>query len=225
VQSVVAGTNVTVDSTDPANPIVNATGGGGSSTFDGLIDVDVYAAVDGDVPIYDQATGTWVAGPQTGGGGGSELFVYKAADTTRASTTTLADDPDLAVTLEANSVYEFEALLFYESPSACAIKWSPNFTGTTTFIKWLTEQGHNNTTAFGSMHTVYYQGVYDVEPGATPPGWTAGYGSFVGYGRVRGLISVGASGGTFAMQWAQQNSSATAATLYKGSFMRVKKVA
>jgi hypothetical protein len=71
VQSVVAGTNVTVDSTDPANPIVSATGGGGSSTFDGLIDVDVYAAVDGDVPIYDSATGTWVAGPQTGGGGGS----------------------------------------------------------------------------------------------------------------------------------------------------------
>lgn len=30
VESVVAGTNVTVDSTDPANPIVSATGGGGS---------------------------------------------------------------------------------------------------------------------------------------------------------------------------------------------------
>lgn len=31
VQSVVAGTNVTVDSTDPANPIVSSTGGGGGS--------------------------------------------------------------------------------------------------------------------------------------------------------------------------------------------------
>ena len=31
VQSVVAGTNVTVDNTDPANPIVNAAGGGGGS--------------------------------------------------------------------------------------------------------------------------------------------------------------------------------------------------
>lgn len=31
VQSVVAGTNVTVDDTDPLNPIVNASGGGGSS--------------------------------------------------------------------------------------------------------------------------------------------------------------------------------------------------
>jgi hypothetical protein len=32
VQSVVAGTNVTVDNTDPANPIVNAIGGGGGGT-------------------------------------------------------------------------------------------------------------------------------------------------------------------------------------------------
>jgi hypothetical protein len=31
VQSVVAGTNVTVDNTDPANPIVSASGGGGAS--------------------------------------------------------------------------------------------------------------------------------------------------------------------------------------------------
>lgn len=29
VQTIVAGTNVTIDSTDPANPIVNASGGGG----------------------------------------------------------------------------------------------------------------------------------------------------------------------------------------------------
>lgn len=31
LESVVAGTNVTIDDTDPANPIINATGGGGSS--------------------------------------------------------------------------------------------------------------------------------------------------------------------------------------------------
>jgi len=37
VQSVVAGTNVTVDATDPANPIVSAAGGGGGSSFTGLV--------------------------------------------------------------------------------------------------------------------------------------------------------------------------------------------
>lgn len=34
IDSVVAGTNVTVDNTDPLNPIVNATGGGGSQTLE-----------------------------------------------------------------------------------------------------------------------------------------------------------------------------------------------
>lgn len=41
VQSVVAGTNVTVDAADPANPIVSATGGGG-----GGIPLAVYASID-----------------------------------------------------------------------------------------------------------------------------------------------------------------------------------
>lgn len=37
VQSVVAGTNVTVDNTDPQNPIVSATGGGGGSIGDWIV--------------------------------------------------------------------------------------------------------------------------------------------------------------------------------------------
>lgn len=39
VQSIVAGSNVTVDDTDPANPIVSATGGGGSGTVQSVNDI------------------------------------------------------------------------------------------------------------------------------------------------------------------------------------------
>jgi hypothetical protein len=39
VQSIVAGTNVTVDNTDPANPIVSATGGGGGGASVTVADV------------------------------------------------------------------------------------------------------------------------------------------------------------------------------------------
>jgi hypothetical protein len=154
----------------------------------------------------------------------TESFVYKPSDTDRSSTTTLADDPHLVTTLEANTVYEFEVYLVYTSNNGGAIKWSPNFTGTTSLIKWTSEQGHNNTTSFGSIHTVYYSGTWDAEP-ATPnfPGWSAGFGSFTGYARVRGLISVGATGGTFSLQWAQNVSNATASTMRSGSFMRVRR--
>lgn len=40
VKSVVAGTNVTVDSTDPRNPIVSATGGGGSGVVETIVPGD-----------------------------------------------------------------------------------------------------------------------------------------------------------------------------------------
>jgi hypothetical protein len=38
IQSIVAGTNVTVDNTDPLNPIINSTGGGGSQTLQDVTD-------------------------------------------------------------------------------------------------------------------------------------------------------------------------------------------
>lgn len=48
VQSIVAGDNITVDNTDPANPIVSSTGGGGggASPFGGLGVISWYSAYD-----------------------------------------------------------------------------------------------------------------------------------------------------------------------------------
>lgn len=86
VQSVVAGTNVTVDSTDPHNPVVSSTGGGGGSAAgfytpvrlasvgqevtstppSGANDVDGVAVVTGDRILLTQQTvqddnGIWIA--------------------------------------------------------------------------------------------------------------------------------------------------------------------
>ncbi len=77
VDSIVAGTNVTVDNTDPVNPVVSASGGGGggATVIDDLTDVDTTTA--GHIPTNDQVL-TWDAGmthwmpktPAAGGGGG-----------------------------------------------------------------------------------------------------------------------------------------------------------
>jgi hypothetical protein len=42
VESVVAGTNVTVDNTDPKNPIINSTGGGGGADAKRTFNIDYY---------------------------------------------------------------------------------------------------------------------------------------------------------------------------------------
>lgn len=84
VQSIVAGTNVTVDSTDPANPIVSATGGGAALEVQ-----EEGVAVDSAVETIN-FTGAGVTATQTaagvvqvdipggGGGGGSQVGIATA---------------------------------------------------------------------------------------------------------------------------------------------------
>ena len=65
VQSIVAGTNVSVDDTDPANPIVSATGGSalGSWTVDGITAGTVYqAATDLFISVFERSSNTscWI---------------------------------------------------------------------------------------------------------------------------------------------------------------------
>ena len=55
VQSIVAGTNVTVDSTDPANPIISAAGGGGGGSVDSVNGQTGVVVLDSD-DIIDTAT-------------------------------------------------------------------------------------------------------------------------------------------------------------------------
>lgn len=62
VQSVVAGTNVTVDNTDPRNPIVSATGGGGSS----FVPYNIPDGQTFSVPINQQALYTMTINLGTG---------------------------------------------------------------------------------------------------------------------------------------------------------------
>lgn len=73
VESVVAGTNVSVDNTDPANPIVSATGGGGGGAVDsvngqtGVVVLDQDDIGDGTTyKQYSQTEKTKLAGIETG---------------------------------------------------------------------------------------------------------------------------------------------------------------
>lgn len=66
VQSIVPGTNVTVDDTDPANPVVSSVGGGGTSVF-----------------VYDQTLSSTTWGPITHNlGGKPAVTVTDTAGTT-----------------------------------------------------------------------------------------------------------------------------------------------
>lgn len=63
VRSVVAGTNVTVDNTDPYNPIVSSSGSGGSTS------IPEYTTD----PASPSARDAWVLRSSSGGGGGGVI--------------------------------------------------------------------------------------------------------------------------------------------------------
>lgn len=155
----------------------------------------------------------------------TDKCVYKAAATSRASTATLTDDPDLQLPMEANAVYEFEIFGAGIAQNAPGISWNLNFTGTVTSTRWKGQQQHNNSASFGVLSTINYDSAQNAIPSGTNLGWANGFGPFAFTFTIRGMISVGASGGTFSLRWAQRVSNATAAQLDAGSFMRVRRVA
>lgn len=65
VNSVVAGTNVTVDNTDPRNPVVSSTGGSGGG-------IPQYNSD----PVSPAAEDAWVLRTTSGGAGGGKLKSY-----------------------------------------------------------------------------------------------------------------------------------------------------
>lgn len=148
--------------------------------------------------------------------------IVKTVATIRASTTTLADDPDLTTTLDANATYSVEFLLKPGSNLAADFK-----------TQWTVPSGASgNRTALGPGSTATDGGADNI---AMHSG-THGFATTVNYSGVRDVVTnlffvyesaivITTSSGTCAIQWAQVTSTAVNTQLGAGSMMRVKRVA
>jgi hypothetical protein len=130
-------------------------------------------------------------------GAAAHKSVIKGSDTSRTTNTTLTDDPDLSIALEANTTYHFYALftlnqgggqpgfkMTFVGPSGSTISWSATI-----------DSGNN-----------YYAGAGGTSQGSS---LTSG-----GHGVVcTGSIVVGSTAGNLKLQWAQNTSHANAATI------------
>jgi hypothetical protein len=129
----------------------------------------------------------------------------KSVNNTNTGTTFVATD--LAVTL-APGTYIFEVDALFSSPSGPGVKYTMNFSGTASSVRYHSFEGTDTTsdqqqaTAFGTAFTI---------------------GSGTGSAKVSGVVTVTATG-VLAFQFAQNSSSATNTTLYAGSWMRVRSV-
>jgi hypothetical protein len=147
--------------------------------------------------------------------------IVKSVDTSRASTTTFADDPDLTTTLDASAVYFVEMWLHVVSPITEGIKLSWTVpTGAT---------GNRSVIGIGSSQSV------SNADGVTSRLGVHNFSTVVVYGDrnndtfqtkvVETSVLTTTSSGTLALAWAQNASGSTPAVVSAGSCMRVKRVA
>lgn len=156
------------------------------------------------------------------------MIVNKPSSTGRTSNTTLADDPDLTVQLEANSAYFVEFHIHYAALDAAKIK-----------TDWTVPSGATgNRCVMGPG-----EDAYTLAPDGTDGGaannipmrcGVHNYATDVIYGTrnhatnqiyaLETATVVTTNAGTLALRWAQNASNGTATTVFDTSLMRVTKI-
>lgn len=150
--------------------------------------------------------------PSTGIAGGSTL-VYATGTKTKTSDTSLTADPDTAlnVTLSADKKYRVRYDIAFDAQATPGVKWDIDFTGTVTSVLIKALNGNVTTSTLST--------------GSTVAAFTLFSASAINVVRVHSItgsqtvilqivvnISVGASGGTLKLRWAQNTSSTTSVT-------------
>ncbi len=144
-------------------------------------------------------------------------YAVKNGDTSRASNTTLTNDPDLSVAVDANKSYEVKVRLQYLSTSTANLKISCSVPGSATFSGAII--GYGVGAAFASVTVV--------DSGAPITGTfhCAGFAAFDGALEVSGILNTAGAAGNFTLQWAQDTSAGTTTIMRTGSSMLLRRVA
>jgi hypothetical protein len=153
----------------------------------------------------------------------------RTSDATRTNTNTPTTDTQITFTVDANSNYIFDGFMKYSGPGDFQMGWT---VPAGTNGEW-SGIGNGSTVVSGTGGGGTQQDVvstwgYTQRTESTDIAATRTYGGIstnVYTVHVRGTLRVGATGGTFALQWAQGAVNATATTLYLDSHVRLEKVA
>lgn len=157
-------------------------------------------------------TSTHAFGCQTiSGSGTSVLVAIKTTGTTRTSTTTVTDDPDLVFTSVAAGNHTLSCFLNVTlAASGTTPGWKATFhsTGTLSFTPAAIFTGVSNSGFAGNSPQMNGAGaaMYNASVNGTNDGWWAAIGF------------VTTTSGTISLQWAQQNSSSNGTTVAAGSY-------
>jgi hypothetical protein len=148
-------------------------------------------------------------------GANAVYFAVKSADTTRTSTTTLANDPDLTFTGVPAGSYAVELFMMPSQLSAGAIglKWALSSGGfATNDYGMVVNQSINNTITTRANLLAMSTGL----------AYAQVFTSVNDYILIKGILIL-SSAATVALQWAQNTSSVNYSALLNGSYLRLTK--
>jgi hypothetical protein len=165
---------------------------------------------------------------------GQEQVARKTSDLSRAATTTTTADPHLQFEVVANAVYKWHGWIKYDGPTAADL--NIDFTAPALALGEWTAIGAGHSPVIGASSvpalitdTQDARG-YLMRIEANDVTSARSYGC-LGTGGIpltldlKGTLRVGATGGTFSLDWAQLVSNATACTLYTDSWLSMLRVA
>lgn len=148
-------------------------------------------------------------------------IIVKSASTTRTSTVTMADDPDLSMTIEANATYFVEFFIRYSAIDAEKIQ-----------TQWTVPAGAGgNRGVCGAGSTANQTNLDNISMRTGAHAYTTPvtYGtrnstSNQGYLTETAVLTTSSSAGSVALQWAQGTSGSSGTTVASASLMRVTRL-
>jgi len=149
------------------------------------------------------------------------LTAWKTATESVTSSTTLQNDDELFLTVEANATYIMFMVLFHDSDTGAAadtkIGWSAPASAT---MNWGVHGANTASTSSTAVTSVNMQTRTIIEVAAFGGGDSTGTMALVG-----GTLVTSGTAGTFRLQWAQETSNAVATNVRAGSYLTLKRVA
>jgi hypothetical protein len=138
----------------------------------------------------------------------------KAADQSKTSNTTLADDNTLFFTMAASTKYRIRGMIFVAAASGTpGFKYSLTGPASPTIVDILRVTGNTAAPAFSAPDVAYVVAAsLSLASAPAPPGSLA----------FDAIVHNGTNAGTFSLQWAQVVSDANATTVRAGSYIEYK---
>lgn len=160
-------------------------------------------------------------------------FARKTADTSRAATTTLADDPHLTWQIEANAVYNVSGWIKYDATTAADANFGFTVPAGADGEWMIYGVGHSPVITFTNTGTALLDNTssrgYPLRLESVDLAGTRNIGG-LGVGitlasEIRATVRTSSTAGTLALKWAQLASDATAMTVYTDSMLRLDRLA